>query len=312
MESWSRRWSRSYTGDRPILWIGVFWHCKIARATLSLSKEPWGPVFPFTILFAVFTASSAWTLDWRYATKDSLCLTHHILRNSWNALEVKGKPPLVLSSSGAPYVLNGCWQMDINLVVVVWPGSRWYKMSQPVNLSVKARYVWSPVWKRSMTICWNGQSGDHVKMIGSCGWQEAMFEHTMQFALILISFSYCGLPWPAAWIRSGDIMAILLLPANVAIKAVDFIILLILLYSCISNWDGFAENTLRRACTIVTGWQETASEPLCHFLGQCWMVNWYHRVFSFSWNSPGFWSLDAPLTCRISCVGGITECAPVS
>ena len=27
----------------------------------------------------------------------------------------------------------------INLVVVVWPGSKWYKMSQPVSLSVQAR-----------------------------------------------------------------------------------------------------------------------------------------------------------------------------
>ena len=36
-----------------------------------------------------------------------------------------------------------------------------------------------------MTICGNGQSGDRVKMIGFRGWLGAMFEHTMQFALIL-------------------------------------------------------------------------------------------------------------------------------
>ena len=40
----------------------------------------------------------------------------------------------------------------------------------------------------------------------------------------LISFSYCGSPQSAVWIRSSDIMAILLLPGNVAIKAIDYII----------------------------------------------------------------------------------------
>ena len=85
--------------------------------------------------------------------------------------------------------------------------------------------------------------------------------------ITLISFLYWGSPRPAARIRSRDIMAILLLPANVPFKAVDFIISLILLDSCISDWDGFAGNTLRRAYTIVTGWWETALEPLCHFLG---------------------------------------------
>ena len=85
-------------------------------------------------------------------------------------------------------------------------------------------------------------------------------------------------------------MAILLLPVDVAIKAVDFIISLILLDSSISDRDGFAGNTLRRVCTIATGWRETVSEPLCHFLGQCWMVNQYLRVFSFSQNSQDFGS----------------------
>ena len=42
-------------------------------ATLSLFKEPWRPVFPFTILFAIFTMSSAWG----YATEfvwGTICL----------------------------------------------------------------------------------------------------------------------------------------------------------------------------------------------------------------------------------------------
>ena len=69
-------------------------------------------------LFTVLTASSARPLDWGCATEDSLCLTHHVLKNSWNMLEVKGGPPLIPSLSGAPYVRNRCQQMDINLVVV--------------------------------------------------------------------------------------------------------------------------------------------------------------------------------------------------
>ena len=90
----------------------------LVQATLSLSKKLWGPVFPFTILVAVFTASSAWPLDWGYATEDNLCLTHHVLRNSSNLLEAKGELPSVLSSSEAQYVWNSCRQMDINLVTV--------------------------------------------------------------------------------------------------------------------------------------------------------------------------------------------------
>ena len=86
-------------------------------------------------------------------------------------------------------------------------------------------------------------------------------------------------------------MSILLLPANVAIKAVDSIISLILLDSRISDWDGLAGNTLRRVCKTATWWWETASEMLYHFLEQCWMVNRYLRVFFFSWNSRGFWIL---------------------
>ena len=223
-----------------------------------------------------------------------------------------------------------------------------------------------------MTICWNGQSGDRVKMIGSHGWLRTMFEHAMQLALILqieasipgqytnslvcasmlttpwcakfrlcktflhwvlgmtvlwsnntrqlsvlrwcltsqyswtsgavrlrvlgepccitfINFLYHGLPWPAAWLRSGDMIAILLLPANVAIKAVDSIISIILLDSRISECDGLAGNTSRRVCIMATGWRETVSKSL--FPRQCWMVDWYLRVFSFSQNSQGFWIL---------------------
>ena len=76
-------------------WPRQHWHC-----SRSLGR----PVFPFTILFAVFNTSCAWHLDVGYTTWDSLCFMHHIWRNSWNILEVKGWPPSVLSSSGVPYV----------------------------------------------------------------------------------------------------------------------------------------------------------------------------------------------------------------
>ena len=49
------------------LGLGPFQYCRMARATLLLTKEPWGPVFPFTILFAVFNVSSAQPLDCQYA-----------------------------------------------------------------------------------------------------------------------------------------------------------------------------------------------------------------------------------------------------
>ena len=105
-----KEWNHGVSGGVGVaLVIGQYFELGcFGIATLLLSKELWVPVFPFTILFAVFTTSSARPLDWGYMTEDSLCLTHHILRNFWNMLEVKGRLLLVLSSSGAPYVRNSC------------------------------------------------------------------------------------------------------------------------------------------------------------------------------------------------------------
>ena len=55
----------------------------------------------FVIPFYYFCIA---VVDWEYATEDSLCLTHHLQRNSWNMLEVKGGLPSVLISYGAPYI----------------------------------------------------------------------------------------------------------------------------------------------------------------------------------------------------------------
>ena len=42
---------------------------------------------------------------------------------------------------------------------------------------------------------------------------------------------------------------------------------------------------------MLVGLRETASEALCHFPWLCWIVNLYHRVFSFCLNNLGFWIL---------------------
>ena len=55
-----------------------------------------------------------------------------------------------------------------------------------------------------------------------------------------------------------------------------------------SDQEGSARNTFRSACKMVSGLWEMASEVLCHFPGQCWMVNLYLRVFSFNLNNWGF------------------------
>ena len=56
-------------------------------------------------------------------------------------------------------------------------------MSQPVSLSAQARYVTCPTWNMSITICWNGHSGDGVMVMGSRGWLGAMVVQNEQFAL---------------------------------------------------------------------------------------------------------------------------------
>ena len=161
--------------------LGYFDTARWPRKHCHCPRNPVGrPVFPFTILFAVFTVSSARLLDWGYVTEDSLCLTHCVSRNSWNMLEVKGGLLSVLSLSQAPYDWNSYWQMDINLDEVAWPGSSWYKMSQSICLCRQGTHD-----PNIEEIHVNGQSGDHVKMICSHSLLGAMFGHTMKFALIL-------------------------------------------------------------------------------------------------------------------------------
>ena len=56
-----------------------------------------------------------------------------------------------------------------------------------------------------------------------------------------------------------------------------------------SDCVGLADNTSCSDFNTLVGLRETASEALCHFPGQCWIVNLYLSVFFFSLNNLGFW-----------------------
>ena len=93
---------------------------------------------------------------------------------------------------------------------------------------------------------------------------------------------YCGSLRPAARMRSDKVRAVLLFVPNIAIVVVDVTQSSMSSDSITSDCSGLAGNTSS------SDLQETASEALCHFPGQCWIVNLYLRVFSFSMNNQGF------------------------
>ena len=99
---------------------------------------------------------------------------------------------------------------------------------------------------------------------------------------------HCRSLCPAARIASGEISAILSLALNDDNRVVDFTQSSMSSDSMMSTWEGSVGNPFRSACKMAGGLRETASEALCHFAGQCWMVNLYLRVFSFSLNNRGF------------------------
>ena len=43
--------------------------------------------------------------------------------------------------------------------------------------------------------------------------------------------------------------------------------------SMMSTWESSVGNPFKSACKMAGGLRETALEALCHFPGQCWMVN---------------------------------------
>ena len=105
---------------------------------------------------------------------------------------------------------------------------------------------------------------------------------------VFINFLYCRSLCPATPMRSGKVFAILSLTPNIGIRVVDLTQLFISSDSMISDLEGSVGNTLNSSCKTATGLQETASEALCHFPGQCWMVNLYISVFYFILNNQGF------------------------
>ena len=89
-------------------------------------------------------------------------------------LEVRGGLLSLLSSLGVPYVWNSCWQININLDVVAWPGTKW---------TCQFVYLHRKVFNVPDTICWKGHFRDVVTVMGSCGWLGAMVAQIEQFTL---------------------------------------------------------------------------------------------------------------------------------
>ena len=108
------------------------------------------------------------------------------------------------------------------------------------------------------------------------------------FCMVSINFLYCRSLCPAARIASGEMSATLSLAPNDDNRVVDLTQSSMSSGSMMSNWEGSVGNPFRSACKMAGGLRETAPESLCHFLGPCWMVNLYLRVFSFSLNNQGF------------------------
>ena len=95
---------------------------------------------------------------------------------------------------------------------------------------------------------------------------------------------------------AGEMSTMLSLALNVASRVVDLTQSSMTSDSMMSDREGSAGNTFRSVCKMVAGLQETASEGLYHFPGQCWMVNLNLRVFSFNLNNQGFWILLSSLS----------------
>ena len=94
------------------------------------------------------------------------------------------------------------------------------------------------------------------------------------FCMVLMSLMYCGSLCPAARMRSDEVRAVLLFAPNVAKVVVDAT-----QSSMSSDCVGLAGNTSSSDFNTLVGLRETASEALCHFPGQCWIVNLYLSVF---------------------------------
>ena len=150
-------------------------------------------------------------------------------------------------------------------------------------------------WEVGMTILWSKSTNpssmlrwcltsQHSRILGAV--RLRVFSNP--FCMVSINFLYCRSLCPAAWIASGEMSATLSLAPNDDNRVVNLTPSSMSSDSMMSNWEGSVGNPFRSACKMGGGLQETASETLCHFTGQCWMVNLYLRVFSFSLNNRGF------------------------
>ena len=106
--------------------------------------------------------------------------------------------------------------------------------------------------------------------------------------MVSINFLYCRSLHPAARIASGEMSATLSLAPNDDNRVVDFTQSSMPSDSMMFTWEGLVGNPFRSAFKMAGGLRKTPSEALCNFPGQCWMVNLYLRVFSFSLNNQGF------------------------
>ena len=118
------------------------------------------------------------------------------------------------------------------------------------------------------------------------------------FCKMSINFLYCRSLCPTDRIASGEMSATLSLALNDDNRVVDLTQSSMSSDSMMSTWEGSVGNPFRSACKMAGGLHETASEALCHFPGQCWMVNLNNQGFgilprSISPNSPfsGLWSV---------------------
>ena len=104
---------------------GVFRYIMIARAALSLFREPSAEVLFMMMRLALLTPNSARPFDWGYSAEEFLWLTPHCARNLPNSSDLNCGPPSELSSSGTPYVTNNVRNVMIMHLLVDWWGRTW-------------------------------------------------------------------------------------------------------------------------------------------------------------------------------------------
>ena len=86
----------------------------------------------------------------------------------------------------------------------------------------------------------------------------------------------------------SKVRGVLLFAPNIAMVVVDATQSPMSSDSVMSDCAGLVGNTSSSDFNKLVGLRETTSEALYNFPGQCWIVNLYLMVFSFSLNNVGF------------------------